>query len=215
MLFLAAFVGYCLAALSNNLIHHHFGQRGVAVSAPISRLVGYIPLCLHPPFAALPPLMMFAGYGNGIEDSAWNAWIGNMESANELLGFLHGSYGLGATIGPLVATAMVTKAELPWYTYFYLMIGLTGVELLLASTAFWGATGAVYRATQTEATGGGRTTTRSVLKSPTVWLVACFLLGYVGAEVSLGGWIVTFMLEVRNAEPFQVSSSTLWRVLLE
>ena len=46
---------------------------------------------------------------NGIEDSAWNAWVGNMHRANELLGFLHGAYGLGATIGPLVATAMVTR----------------------------------------------------------------------------------------------------------
>lgn len=29
-----------------------------------------------------------------------------------------------------------------------------------------------------------------------------FLLGYVGVEVSLGGWLVTFMLRVRNAEAF-------------
>lgn len=47
---------------------------------------------------------MLAGFGNGLEDGGWNAWIGNMESANELLGFLHGAYGLGATISPLIAT---------------------------------------------------------------------------------------------------------------
>ncbi len=58
--------------------------------------------------------MLFPGFGNGIEDSAWNAWIGNMESANELLGFLHGAYGLGATIGPLIATAMVTRGGPQW-----------------------------------------------------------------------------------------------------
>ncbi|KAH6656200.1 major facilitator superfamily domain-containing protein [Truncatella angustata] len=202
-LFLASFVGYFLAALSNNLIHHHLGQRGVAISAPIARLIGYIPMCLHPPFAALPPIMLFPGFGNGIEDSAWNAWIGNMENANELLGFLHGCYGLGATIGPLIATAMVTKAGLPWYQYYYLMIGLTGLELVLTTTSFWGATGAVYRAAHVGANGGARITTRTVMKSPIVWLVAFFFLGYVGAEVSLGGWIVTFMLVVRGAEAFQ------------
>ncbi|ETS82315.1 hypothetical protein PFICI_07317 [Pestalotiopsis fici W106-1] len=203
LLFLSSFVGYFLAALTNNLVHHHWGQRGVAVLAPLARLIGYIPLCLHPPYAALPPIMLFPGFGNGIEDSAWNAWIGNMENANELLGFLHGSYGLGATIGPLVATAMVTKGGLQWYQYYYLMIGLAGLELILTTTVFWGATGAVYRATHAEATGGVRTTTRTVMQSPVVWLVAFFLLGYVGAEVSLGGWIVTFMLVVRGAEAFQ------------
>jgi fucose permease len=34
------------------------------------------------------------------------------------------------------------------------------------------------------------------------WLCALFLLGYVGAEVALGGWIVKFMLEVRHGGDF-------------
>ena len=114
LVFLAPFIGYLFAALLNNLIHYHFGQLGVAVLGPLCRLIGYIPIATHPPYVALPFLMLFPGFGNGIEDSAWNAWVGNMENANELLGFLHGAYGLGATIGPLIATAMVTKAGLEW-----------------------------------------------------------------------------------------------------
>ncbi|KAK4100955.1 MFS general substrate transporter [Parathielavia hyrcaniae] len=202
LLFLSPFVGYILAAALNNLIHHHFGQLGVAVLGPVSRLVGIVPLVFHPPYPALPVVLLFTGFGNGIEDSAWNAWVGNMHRANELLGFLHGAYGLGATIGPLIATAMVTRGGLPWYTFYYVMIGLDGLALFLLVPAFWRATGKVHRATHTAGTGGKRTTTRAVLRSPVVWLVALFLLGYVGAEVSLGGWIVTFMLKVRGAEPF-------------
>jgi fucose permease len=34
------------------------------------------------------------------------------------------------------------------------------------------------------------------------WLVAIFLLTYVGVEVALGGWLVTFMLKVRGGEAF-------------
>ncbi|KAK8863272.1 major facilitator superfamily domain-containing protein [Apiospora arundinis] len=212
LLFLSSFVGYLVAALSNNLIHHHLGQRGVALIAPSARILGYVLLSLHLPFPALPPLMLLPGFGSGLEDSAWNAWIGNMESANELLGFLHGSYGLGATIGPLVSTAMVVKAGLPWYAYFYLMIGLAALELALTSSVFWGATAENYRATRgggcttTEEENGAaskrRTTTRTVMREPLVWLLSIFLLGYVGAENALGGWIVTFMLNVRHAQPF-------------
>ncbi|KAH8897814.1 MFS general substrate transporter [Thozetella sp. PMI_491] len=202
LVFLAPFVGYLVAALLNNIIHHRFGQRGVAVLGPLCRLVGYIPMAFHPPYGVLPVLMLFPGFGSGIEDSAWNAWIGNMESANELLGFLHGAYGLGATIGPLIATAMVAKAGLQWYVFFYVMIGCVVLEACLAIWGFWDATGEAYRKLHLATTGGTRTTTRTVLRDPIVWLVALFLLGYVGAEVSLGGWIVTFMLRVRNAEPF-------------
>ena len=196
-------MGYLLAALLNNLIHHHLGQRGVAILGPVCRLIGIIPLVFHPPYPALPVVLLFTGFGNGIEDSAWNAWVGNMQRANELLGFLHGAYGLGATIGPLIATAMVTKGGLPWYKFYYVMIGLDGLGGLLLAGAFWRATARVHREAHAASNGGGRTTTRTVLRSSVVWLVALFLLGYVGAEVSLGGWIVTFMLRVRDAEPFQ------------
>lgn len=34
------------------------------------------------------------------------------------------------------------------------------------------------------------------------WLCAAFLLGYVGTEVALGGWIVTFMIRVRHGGAF-------------
>ncbi|KAK8086142.1 Bypass of stop codon protein 6 [Apiospora phragmitis] len=201
LLFLSSFVGYLVAALSNNLIHHYLGQRGVALIAPSARILGYVLLSLHLPFPALPPPMLLPGFGSGLEDSAWNAWIGNMASANELLGFLHGSYGLGATIGPLVSTALVVKAGLPWYAYFYLMIGMASLELVLTSTVFWGATADSYRATRGTGT-GTRTTTRTVMREPITWLLSVFLLGYVGAENALGGWIVTFMLDVRHAEAF-------------
>ncbi|EGO56826.1 hypothetical protein NEUTE1DRAFT_65672 [Neurospora tetrasperma FGSC 2508] len=218
LVFLSPFIGYLLAALFNNLIHHHFGQRGVAILGPVCRLIGFIPMACHLPYPALPVVMLFTGFGNGIEDSAWNAWVGNMRNANELLGIIHGCYGLGATIGPLIATSMVTKGGLEWYTFYYVIVGLNGSELVAMTAAFWTATKEVYRAgiaeSESESEGvagaGGenergtdkRTTTRTVMRDPIPWIVAMFLLGYVGAEVSLGGWIVTFMLKVRQAEPF-------------
>ena len=194
-------MGYLVAALLNNIIHHRFGQIGIAVIAPLARLVGFLPIAFHPPYPALPVLLLFPGFGNGLEDSAWNAWIGNMENANELLGFLHGAYGLGGTIGPLVATAMVTKGGLPWYKFYYLMVAMCGLEAILTVSAFWGATAKQYRESH-QSPSGKRTTTRHVLREPITWVIALYLLGYVGCEVSLGGWIVTFMLRVRHADPF-------------
>lgn len=122
LVFLAPFVGYTAAAFLNNMIHMHLGQRGIAFIAPSSRVIAYIVTSLHPPYPVLPIIFMVAGFGNGLEDGAWNAWIGNMANANELLGLLHGAYGLGATISPLIATTMVTKGHLSWYTFYYIMV---------------------------------------------------------------------------------------------
>lgn len=221
-LFAVPFVGYVAAGLSNNWIHYNFGQRGVAFAGPICRVIGYVPMALHPPFPVLPIALLVAGYGNGIEDSGYNAWVGNMHQANELLGLIHGAYGLGATISPLIASAMITKANLPWYTFYYVMIGVVCFEFVVGMVTFWPHDGASYRQKLEYGEGKARITTRHVLRQPLTWVVAIFLLGYVGSEVSLGGWIPTFMIKVRHAEPFLAGLSvtlfwlglTLGRVIL-
>jgi fucose permease len=125
LIFLAPWVGYSIAAFLNNTIHMRFGQLGVAIIGPSCKIIAYLVTCLHPPYPVLPIISMISGFGIGLEDGGWNAWIGNMESANELLGLLHGCYGLGATISPLISTAMVTKGNLPWYNFYYLMVRIS------------------------------------------------------------------------------------------
>jgi len=210
LVFFVPFIGYLLAALSNHRIHHHFGQRGIAILAPLCRLASFIPLAFHPPYPAVPIILLLSGYGNGLEDSAWNAWIGNMQRANELLGFLHGAYGLGATIGPLAATAMVTRKPhpFPWWSFYsHVMLPIDGLALLILVPAFWRADAQAYRSSHTPSSGTKKTntqrrTTRLALTNLITWTIAIFLLAYVGAEVSLGGWITTFMLRARSAPPF-------------
>ncbi len=121
LLFLSPVAGYSLSAFFINALHVQFGQLGIATLAPICKLIGFVVACVHPPFAVIPVVFVGVGFGNGLEDGAWNAWIGNMENTNELMGFLHGAYGLGATIGPLISTAMITKGNLQWYNWYYVM----------------------------------------------------------------------------------------------
>jgi fucose permease len=104
------------------MVHLKLGQRGVAIICPLCHLTAYVVTAVHPPFPVIVIFFILAGFGNGLLDAGWNAWIGNMSNANEVLGLLHGCYGLGATIGPLVATSMIAKAGLPWYAFYYLMV---------------------------------------------------------------------------------------------
>ncbi|GAW14199.1 hypothetical protein ANO14919_035960 [Xylariales sp. No.14919] len=216
LVFLSPFVGYTVAALLNSHIHMRLGRRGVAIIAACSHLVSYLIIAVHPPYPVLVLAFALAGFGNGIADAGWNAFIGNMDRANELLGFLHGLYGAGAVISPLIATTMITKAGLPWYAFYYLMIGLAGLEIVVTGTCFWTATAREYRdsvAASSGSTGGGL---REVLfKKPgarVAWLCAFFLLGYVGIEVGLGGWIVEFMIQVRHGGAFEsgITATGFW-----
>lgn len=104
------------------MIHLRFGQRGVAFLGPLAHIIAYAVIAVHPPYPVLIVIFTIAGFGNGILDSAWNAWVGAMAHANETLGFLHAFYGLGAVLSPLIATTMITKGGLEWYTFYYVMV---------------------------------------------------------------------------------------------
>ena len=147
-------------------------------------------------------ILAVAGVSNGLLDAAWNAWIGTLDHTNQLLGLLHGCYGLGATISPLIATSMITKGHLGWWTFYYIMIGMVTLEICGGTWAFWKETGLKYRDDNSNADSDEKGKTRLALKQKVTWICAIFLLVYVGTEVALGGWIVTFMMRVRHGQPF-------------
>ncbi|CAM1501243.1 Fc.00g104050.m01.CDS01 [Cosmosporella sp. VM-42] len=211
LIFLTPFAGYSIAAFTNARIHMKLGQRGVAIMAPICHIVTFAVLAAHPPYPVLVICNMISGFGNGLTDACFCAWLGAMDKANTIQGFLHSCYSLGALFAPLIATSMVVTAGLPWYTYYYVMVGIAVVELIGLTITFRHKTGAVYRAEHVAETSKGAGT-REALKSKITWLCALFFFAYMGIEVGLGGWVVTFMLRVRNASAYAsgASASGFW-----
>ena len=181
LIFLSPFIGYVSAAFLSDRIHMLFGQRGVALIGPGCRLLSYIVLSVHPPYPVVLIFLIGAGFGNGLLDAAWNAFVGDLKNANQLLGIIHGFYGLGASLSPIIATTMVTKYELQWNTFFFVMVGLALLDLALSTFAFWGATGREFRKFNANSNAaGGRM--RAVFKNKVTWICSLFLLSYVGSE---------------------------------
>ncbi|TDZ35382.1 Bypass of stop codon protein 6 [Colletotrichum trifolii] len=212
LIFLTPFAGYSVAAFTNARIHQKLGQRGVAIMAPLCHIITYVVLALHPPYAVLVVANIISGFGNGLTDACFCAWVGVMDKANAIQGFLHSFYSVGALIAPLIATSMVVTAQLPWYNYYYFMVGVSVVELVGLTISFWQKTGAVYRAEHERENQEGGAGTRVALKSKVTWLCSVFFFAYMGVEVGLGGWIVTFMLRVRKASAYAsgISATGFW-----
>jgi hypothetical protein len=61
-------------------------------------------------------------------------------------------------------------------------IGITVVEWVGLTTAFWRMTGAVYRVEHTNNSEGTGAGTREALKSKVTWLCALFFFAYMGVE---------------------------------
>ncbi|KAM0352524.1 hypothetical protein ACHAPU_002192 [Fusarium lateritium] len=96
-----------------------------------------------------------------------------------------------------------------------LTIALATVELVTCSWAFWSNGPEVYRRTMDASNEDNQGMKEALFKLPfarVTWLCAAFLLCYVGVEVSIGGWIVQFMIRVRKAEnyPAGMTSMGFW-----
>ncbi len=91
---------------------------------PLCHVLTYIVLAVHPPWPVLIVINILSGFGNGLEDACFCAWVGAMDKANTIQGFMHSCYSVGALLAPLIATNMVVKGDLPWYTYYYVMVSI-------------------------------------------------------------------------------------------
>lgn len=69
--------------------------------------------------------------------------------------------------------------------------------------SFWSVNGRVYRESRPRTENVKESRLKESLKSRVTWVISIFLLCYVGAEVALGGWIVTFMRRERAGQPFE------------
>ncbi len=203
LVFLAPFVGYTIAAVLNQTVHSKFGRFGVAVIGPGLQFIAYSLVCWGPPYPVLIIAFAISGLGIGCQDSGWCTFIGQLAESNKLQGFLHGFYGVGATISPSVATVFVTKGHYSWHYYYFIMMGLVAVSFVVQVLAFRGENGAKYLASsmaEAPTSGPQRSQTRRALSNKTVWFLCLFLAIYVGAEVTVGGWLLTFMINIRNGE---------------
>lgn len=211
-------MGYTIAAFTNSWFHHKYGQRGIAIVAPCCHIAAWAILSLHLPWPVVVLFTCLAGFGNGLVDAAWSSWAGHMVAGNVLEGCLHAFYALGCTFSPLIVTSLIVQNGLQWYYFYYILTALSAVMLLATGTAFWVKTGKVYTAEHPREE--GVSSTKTALKNKVTWLCCVFFLMYgkntyfartgghhtdmctVGAEVALGGWIVSFMLHVRRATPY-------------
>ena len=112
------------------------------------------------------------------------------------------SYGIPSAFRSRPKSSVIAVALIPNSS----QIGAAVIELTTSLTAFWTATASVFRDANSRTTDGtNNRMTEALFTAPSArvtWLCAVFLLGYVGIEVAIGGWIVTFMIRIRDGSPF-------------
>jgi fucose permease len=195
--------GYIAASLLAGRAMLLLGIGGVLALSVAATATAALGQALAPPWAVFMVFAVLAGLGGGAVDAALNTYAA-LHFAPRHLNWLHACWGLGATLGPAIATGLLA-AGAGWQA------GYAAVGLMLAalSVAF-----ALTRSRWQDSPGapdGPPLPALGALRQPAVRLRILVFFLMTGVEASTGQWVATVLVEARGATPaFAAATATLF-----
>jgi len=194
--------GYVLAGLFTAQLMQAFGIGRLLVASLAATATAALLQSTAPPFAGFVALAVLAGAGGGAVDAAMNAFAAARFQPRHM-NWLHGFWGVGATLGPAVAAALLAVG-FGWQAG-YLAVGLALAALTLAFFA------TRQRWQGTAPAEGPRHTAWTVLRNPLARLQVAIFFLYTGLEAAAGQWAATILTAGRGATPAEgAAAATLF-----
>jgi fucose permease len=161
-------------------------------------LIGYT---LAPAWWVMVLLGVVAGLGAGAIDAGLNTYVAANFSVG-LMQWLHACYGIGVTLGPIIMTIALT-AQNSW-RLGYRVVGVFQLFLAVCFTLtlpLWNQKETPIVGEEPKRLTDYKTPLGKTLIQPRVWLSVLLFFLYVGAEVSMGTWVYTLLVESRGIQP--------------
>lgn len=194
-LFFASTFGYLVAAFTSGLLVEWLGRRLFLTLGGVALLLGNALVVTVPSWYAVLAALLCVGFGIAVVDAGLNTYVASLPNNTAKLNYLHAFYGVGALIGPLLASTII-GVGLRWNRVYAVLATIALLLALSFASMFRRAQG-----TQAESHGEQHATGNvmaATLRLPIVWIAAVFLLLYVGVEVSIGSWTFSFLTEERG-----------------
>ena len=195
VLLTAAMVGYLASSFASGALVARLGLGRVLAASSAATAASALAYALAPVWEVVVLSAVVAGLGAGAIDAGINAFAAARLSAR-LTTWLHASYGIGATLGPLL-TGAVLGATGSWRMAY----GLIGVVLATMTIGFvrtadrWAVEeGPAPLAPMAPGFG-------EALRRPAVWLSVGLFFIYAGLEVGVGQWGYSWLVEGRGVAP--------------
>ncbi|XWW93607.1 hypothetical protein V2A60_001541 [Cordyceps javanica] len=220
LIFVGQALGFIVAAFFLDSLRQALGHARTLGLAQTLMTLSYVPMIAGAPFPVVVLAFFLVGFGIAVNVAIANTFCGSLAGGTFVLGCMHGCYGIGGVSGPLVATSIVAAAGAPWTRYYILTTSVFALSIGAAVWAFRGYDGELRQRHGSGAlpgVGSGRRRDAlwsmvGGLRTRLVLLGSTFIFCYQGAEVSISGWVISFLIEARDGTPASVGyvSAGFW-----
>jgi len=202
MLLIGSVIGYTTSSFLSGAMVSRLGMGNLLVISCTLTGLALLGYTLVPSWWMMILLGVMGGLGAGAIDAGLNTYAA-AHFGEGLVQWLHASYGIGITIGPIIMTMSLANFD-TWRVGYRV---IAGFQLLMALTflltlSWWSNHKEVAQETKPEKRlTDYKTPMTETMRRPAVWLSISLFFLYVGAEITLGTWAYSLLTESRGLPP--------------
>lgn len=206
ILLAASTTGYVFSSFLSGRLIARLGVGGTLAASCFLTGAGLVGYTLVPEWWMMVALGFVAGLGGGAIDAGLNTYVAS-NFGEGLMQWLHASFGVGVTLGPIIMTI-----GLNWFNSWHwgyrnvgAAQGLLALSFLL-TLSMWRKK-SDHPQQENSLITDYKTTLTETLRHPTVWISLLLFFIYTGVEVAFGSWTYS-LLTLSRGVPTEVAG--LW-----
>ena len=196
-------VGSALSSFVGGRVLARWGTGPVVTASGLLTGLALLGFALSPSFALLLLLAVPLGLGAGAVDARLNQFVAAHYSARHM-NWLHGCWGVGATLGPLIMASALTSATGWRQGYLWISGVQLGLVLLVVLVLpLWQR----HQAQSVASAAVSPTTPKGPAPTLALWLAPALYLAYAAVEISTGLWAGSLLVDGRGLD---AKTAALW-----
>jgi fucose permease len=206
LLFISSTIGYMISSTLIARLISRFGVGALLIASSLLSALAFIGYVLAPSWSFIIIMGGLGGFGAGLMDAGLNTYLAAEYKESEMQ-WLHASFGMGATLSPLIMTASLAlfASWRPAYIFVAVLMVIMAIFFFITLSAWKRPEGHSSEAAESQGAERGlmdyRTSLWETLLRLVTWLSIFMFLLYTGAEFTLGNWTYTLFTEGRGVSP--------------
>lgn len=207
LIFTAGSLGYISAASTYSFWETKLRVKHLLTLGGLLSGCSFLVIPLSPSWPVALAFSIIGGFGSGLVEVGFNALIASLEpsQAKSAMNWLHFSFGVGALAGPIALSQVLAIST--WHFLYW----ISGTLFILSAIVWYGSSIRSYHQPSVHSSEPEREQLK-LHNKPQFWLLVVAMFIYCGAEVSLAGWITTYLIRDfgLSVELASLGISILW-----